>query len=87
MTDDTERTYAPISVGDVPWTEWSDVPRFGLRYKHLSLAALGEDYRIGVAIEELPSGMQTAPAHYHIFEEEHLYLLEGTLTVRIGDAR
>ena len=87
MTDDTERTYTPISIDDVAWTEWSDVPRFGLRYKHLSLAALGEDYRIGVAIEELPSGMQTAPAHYHIFEEEHLYLLEGTLTVRIGDAR
>ena len=87
MTDDTERTYTPISIDDVPWTEWSDVPRFGLRYKHLSLAALGEDYRIGVAIEELPPGMQTAPAHYHIFEEEHLYLLEGTLTVRLGDAR
>lgn len=87
MTDDTERSYAPISTDDVAWTEWSDVPRFGLRYRHLSSAVLGEDYRIGVAIEELPPGMQTAPAHYHIFEEEHLYLLEGELTVRLGDGR
>ncbi|MBX9455156.1 MAG: cupin domain-containing protein [Rhizobium sp.] len=87
MADETERNHAPISIADVPWTEWADVPRFGLRYRHLSLAALGEDYRIGVAIEELPPGMQTAPAHYHVFEEEHLYVLEGSLTLRLGNTR
>jgi uncharacterized cupin superfamily protein len=82
----TEKTAPPkpISSLDVAWTEWSDVPRFGVRYRHLSLAALGEDYRVGVAIEELKPGRQSSPAHYHIFEEEHVYLLEGTLTVRIG---
>ena len=76
----------PISSNDVPWTEWSEVSRFGLRYRHLSRAALGEDYRVGVAIEELPPGKQSSPAHYHVFEEEHVYVLEGTLTVRIGSA-
>lgn len=75
----------PIATDDVPWTEWSDVPRFGIRYKHLSLAALGEDYRIGIAIEELFAGKQSSPAHYHMLEEEHLFILEGALTVRIGD--
>src|SRR5215208_3667521 len=74
----------PISSDAVPWTEWSEVPRFALRYRHLSLAALGEDYHVGVAIEELASGMRGSPAHYHIFEEEHVYILEGALTVRIG---
>jgi uncharacterized cupin superfamily protein len=74
----------PISIDSVPWTEWSDVPRFAIRYKHLSLAAAGEDYHVGVAIEELPAGMQTAPAHYHFLEEEHLYILEGSLTLRLG---
>jgi uncharacterized cupin superfamily protein len=74
----------PFASNDVAWTEWSDVPRFALRYRHLSLAAIGEDYHVGVAIEELPPGKQSVPAHYHIFEEEHLYLLEGRLTVRIG---
>jgi uncharacterized cupin superfamily protein len=76
----------PISSLDVAWEDWSEVPRFGVRYRHLSSAALGEDYRVGVAIEELAPGKQSSPAHYHIFEEEHVYLLEGALTVRIGSA-
>lgn len=74
----------PISSRDVPWTEWSEVPRFGVRYKHLTRAAVGETYRVGVAIEELPPGRQSAPAHYHLFEEEHVFVIEGTLTVRVG---
>jgi uncharacterized cupin superfamily protein len=74
----------PFSSRGVAWTESSEAPRFEVRYRHLSRAALGEDYRVGVAIEELAPGKQSSPAHYHIFEEEHVYLLEGTLTVRIG---
>lgn len=74
----------PISSLDVAWTEWSAAPRFALRYRHLSRAAMGDDYRVGVAIEELAPGKQSSPAHYHIFEEEHVYILEGALTVRIG---
>ena len=74
----------PISSHDVAWTEWSDVPRFGLRWRHLTRAAVGEDYHVGVAIEELPPGMQTSPAHYHLLEEEHVYILDGSLTARIG---
>ena len=77
----------PISSHDVAWTEWSEVPRFGLRYRALSLAALGEEYHVGVSIEELAPGKQSAPAHYHVFEEEHVYVLEGALTVRIGAER
>jgi uncharacterized cupin superfamily protein len=76
----------PISSDDVAWTEWSDVPRFAIRYRHLSLATLGEDYRVGVAIEELAPGKQSSPVHYHIFEEEHVFILEGALTVRIGSS-
>jgi uncharacterized cupin superfamily protein len=45
---------------------------------------MGESYRVGVAIEELNPGKQSTPAHYHIFEEEHVYLLEGAVTARIG---
>jgi uncharacterized cupin superfamily protein len=77
-------SYGPISTSDIAWTEFSEVPRFGVRYRHLTLAALGEDYHVGVAIEELGPGKQSSPAHYHIFEEEHVFILEGTLTARIG---
>ena len=48
----------PISSLDIAWTEWSEAPRFALRYRHLSRAAIGDDYRVGVAIEELASGKQ-----------------------------
>ena len=74
----------PFSSRDVAWTEWSEAPRFGVRYRHLSRAAMGDNYRVGVAIEELGPGKQSSPAHYHIVEEEHVYILEGALTVRIG---
>ena len=63
------------------------MPRFGIRYRHLSEAVLGPNYHIGVAIEELAPGMQTAPAHYHLLEEEHVYPLEGKLTLRLGNER
>jgi uncharacterized cupin superfamily protein len=76
----------PIHSSDVPWEEYTVGTRFGGRYRHLTLAAMGKDYHVGVAIEELDPGRQTNPAHYHIFEEEHVYILEGTLTVRLGAA-
>ena len=87
MEDETELNYTPFSSVDIPWRAWADVPLFDVRYKHLSIAALGHTYHIGVAIEELPPGMRTAPAHYHIFEEEHIYVLEGSPTLRLGDGR
>lgn len=79
--------HEPISSDDVPWTESRDVPRFGLRWRHLTRAALGEDYHVGIAIEELAPGMQSAPAHWHVHEEEHVCVLKGALTARIGDRR
>jgi uncharacterized cupin superfamily protein len=84
MPTETLAPPKPISSRDVAWTDVSDVPRFASRYRHLTLAAVGADYRVGVSIEELPPGRQSAPAHYHVFEEEHVYILEGALTARIG---
>jgi uncharacterized cupin superfamily protein len=83
----TENPLKPISIDNVSWTAFDDVPNFNIRYKHLTLATAGEGYHVGVAIEELPAGKRTAPAHYHIFEEEHVYVLEGRLTLRLGAAR
>ena len=84
MSTGTISPLKPFSSLEMPWTEWSDAPRFAVRYRHLSLAALGKAYRVGVAIEELAPGRQSSPAHYHIFEEEHVFILEGALTARIG---
>ncbi len=77
----------PIASADIPWDVWDEVPRFQSRSRHLSRAALGEDYRIGIAIEELPPGKLSAPAHYHTLEEEHVFILKGSLNLRIGQER
>lgn len=77
----------PLSTTEMPWEEYTDIPNFTTRYKHLTRAALGNDYHVGLAIEELPPGKQSSPFHYHIFEEEHLFILEGSVTLRLGKAR
>lgn len=77
----------PIPSADIAWEDFSDIPRFASRYRHLTRAVRGGDYHVGIAIEELAPGKQSAPAHYHIFEEEHVFILEGSLTARIGAER
>ena len=37
---------------------------------------------LGAHLETLPPGTSSCPLHYHLVLEEHLYVLEGVLTVR-----
>ncbi len=77
----------PIHTGDVAWTEFHHGDHFAIRYRHLSEATGPQPYKIGVSIEELAPGKQNNPAHYHLREEEHVLVLDGALTARIGAAR
>ncbi len=77
----------PISTADVPWEEWSRGTRFGSRFRHLTSAAVGKDYHVGVSIEELAPGKRSAVSHWHVREEEHVLVLEGSCTLRLGDER
>ncbi|WP_374384623.1 cupin domain-containing protein [Dongia sp.] len=83
----TDPRSTPIATQDMPWEEWADVPRFATRTKHLTRAAVGDTYHVGMAIEELPPGNQSAPFHYHLLEEEHVFILSGSVTLRLGDRR
>lgn len=74
----------PIDSATLSWTEYKDAENFHARYRHLSESMGPQPYKIGVAIEELMPGKQNNPAHYHMREEEHVLILEGELTVRIG---
>lgn len=85
MTD--ERDFHPISSESVPWTEFAHENRFGMRYRHLTQAVCGETYKVGVSIEILQPGLQTVPFHYHMLEEEHLLILDGEVTLRLGEER
>ena len=51
-----------------------------------ALCDVGGRSRIGVGLLELPTGSNTKPAHYHTREEEHLYALEGSATLHLGDS-
>lgn len=40
---------------------------------------------LGVRVEELPPGNTSSYHHYHVTEEEHVVVLEGTATLRLGE--
>lgn len=80
----TEPDFLPVASDSIPWETWEDVPRFRTRWRHLSRAVLGPTYQVGVAIEELDPGCRTAPVHWHAREEEHVYVLGGTVTLHLG---
>lgn len=80
---DADGIFEPFPIADVPWEEFSRGARFGMRYQHLS--SFGGGKQIGVANEVLAPGRQANPLHYHMLEEEHVFVLEGSLTLRLGD--
>ena len=87
MTEKTD--FPPVSSDAIPWEEYSHGQKFGSRFRHLTQAVMGTERRwhVGVAIEELPPGKQSCPFHFHMLEEEHLLMLEGECTLRLGDQR
>jgi hypothetical protein len=68
--------FEPFPIAEVPWEEFSHGERFGMRFQHLS--TFGGATRIGVANEVLAPGRQANPLHYHLLEEEHVFILEGS---------
>ncbi len=75
----------PFDVESVPWEEWSEGIRFGSRVRRLGERA-GASH-VGVLLEELAPGRQSAPLHWHTREEEHVWMLEGRATLRLGNDR
>ncbi|WP_295758614.1 cupin domain-containing protein [Undibacterium sp.] len=75
--------YEPFKVEDVDWDEYTHGLRFGSRYRQLG--QFGGAKNVGVCMEELAPGKQACPNHYHHLEEEQLYLMEGSLTLRLGE--
>ncbi len=86
-SDESPAPFRPIGSEGVPWESWGRGERFGSRFRHLTSKAVGEGYRVGVQLEELPPGKRSAPSHYHLDEEEHVLVLEGSCTLRLGEDR
>jgi uncharacterized cupin superfamily protein len=86
MNEDTRRR-GPFAIESIDWEPWSEPgTRFGGKVRMLSSTRSG-GMKIGVAIEELAPGKQSCPLHYHLVEEEHMMILEGTATLHLGDER
>jgi uncharacterized cupin superfamily protein len=82
-----ETVFRPIDVDSLQWKTYSrGGARFGRRACVLSDTS-NPGLHIGVVIEELAPGKQSVPFHYHLLEEEHILMLEGELTLRLGDER
>jgi uncharacterized cupin superfamily protein len=85
MTERSERVTDHPNVagqGDLEWGEQSHGQRFGYRRKQLGATAGGR--RVGCSLYEVPPGRAAFPRHYHLANEEAIYVLEGSGTLRIG---
>lgn len=74
--------FEPLTVEEVPWETFSH-GRFGMRFKQLG--EFGGASKLGVCFEELQPKQQANQAHYHLLEEEHIFMLEGELTLRLNE--
>src|SRR5215204_3433434 len=71
------------SEGDLGWSEQADGDKFGYRRKQLGSSAGGE--KLGCSLYEVPPGRRAWPYHYHLANEEAIYVLEGSGTLRLGE--
>jgi uncharacterized cupin superfamily protein len=71
-----------VGVGDQEWEEQSHGEKFGYRRKQLGSAAGGE--KLGCSLYEVPPGRRAWPYHYHLANEEAIYVLEGSGILRVG---
>jgi uncharacterized cupin superfamily protein len=78
---------APIACADVAWEANQSDGSLISRRRALTNAAGGAPASVGFVLEELSPGMTTSLAHWHTREEEHVFILSGALTARIGPAR
>lgn len=75
--------FEPFHIDLVPAEDFAEGQRFASRLRQLG--EFGGATHLGVSMETLAPGKQACPAHYHMLEEEHLMVLEGSLTLRLGD--
>ncbi len=64
------------------WMELSHGERIAFKRKLLGQAAGAE--KLGCSLFEVAPGKRAWPFHYHFANEEALYILEGSATLRLG---
>jgi uncharacterized cupin superfamily protein len=74
--------FEPFDISEAPLEVFEHGERFGMSFQHLS--SFGGGTQVSVSMEVLTPGKQANQFHYHMLEEEHLLILEGSLTLRLG---
>ncbi len=72
-----------VNENELKWGEQPHGERFGYRRKSLSSATGGEN--LGCSLYEVPPGRRAWPYHYHLANEEAIYVLHGSGTLRTGE--
>ena len=76
--------FEPFTATEAPVESFSQ-GRFGASWRALSDFSGGS--HLGFILEELAPGVQTNQRHYHLLEEEHVFILDGELTLLLGEKR
>jgi uncharacterized cupin superfamily protein len=71
-----------VNQDELPWVEDGHAPGFHSLRKQLGAAAGSR--KLGCSLYEVAPGKSAWPAHYHTANEEAIYILEGSGTLRHG---
>lgn len=71
----------PVNESELDWTEYEH-GEAAFKRKQLGEAAGGD--RLGCSLYELPAGRQSWPYHYHTANEEAIYVLSGSGTIKLS---
>lgn len=72
-----------IHEDELDWAHSSHAPRYGSKRKQLAAATGGQ--QLGCSLYELEPGLAAWPKHYHLANEEAIYVLSGQGTLELGD--
>jgi len=71
-----------VNESDIAWDDETHGERFASRRKQLGKAAGGRE--IGCSMYEIPPGKRPFPYHFHTANEEAMYVLAGSATLRLA---
>jgi uncharacterized cupin superfamily protein len=73
---------APVNEADL---DWNELAHGETRFRRKELGAAADGDQLGCSLYELPPGSKSWPYHYHTANEEAVYVLSGTGTLRLDD--
>jgi len=77
-TKSPEGFFEPFRIDDAPWQKLAGSARFK------RLGRYGGGSQVGVGIDILKPGQYSNRFHYHMAEEEHVFILKGAATLHLG---